>query len=85
MFPDHVHKNLCKARGKEIGSHERPKRDKCKEIAVVAAANTIIEPDTMMIMSLDAVIANPAMMTTRWSPDVAGFAVFDWHLHGGVG
>jgi len=38
-----------------------------------------------MVVRLDAVVADAAVVATRGTPDVAGFAVFDGHLHGGGG
>lgn len=52
-----------------------------EEVAVVASTDTIVEPDAMMILSFDAIITDTTMMTTRWTPDVAGFAIFGRYFH----
>jgi hypothetical protein len=45
---------------------EKPKEsaegDKCEEVAVVATANAIVQPDAVMVLSFDAAVANTAVM-----------------------
>jgi len=56
--------------------------DESKEIAVVATSDTIVEPNAVMVLSFNAIVANSTMMTTRWPPDIAGSAVLGRNLHG---
>jgi hypothetical protein len=35
----------------------------------------------VMILCFDTVIADTTVMGSRWSPDVASFAIFRWHFH----
>ena len=52
-----------------------------EEVAVVAFSDTVVDPHTMMIMSLNAVIAQSTMVRAGRSPNVAGSTVLDWNLH----
>ena len=61
---------------------EGAKTDKGKEIPVVAPPDAIIQPDTMMILSFDTIVANSAMMATRRPPYIAGLAVLGRDVHG---
>jgi hypothetical protein len=55
-----------------------------EEVPIITTSDAVIEPDTMMILGLDAIVANTTVMGTRRSPDVAAFAILGWNLHGGV-
>lgn len=70
------------AKGKEK-SQERSGANKGEEVAVVSAAHTIVQPDTMVIKCLNAVVAHPAVIASRWSPNVACLTVFDRDVHSG--
>lgn len=59
----------------------RPRADESKEKSVVASTNAIVEPDTVVVECLDTVVTDSAVITSRWSPDVAGLAVLDWDVH----
>jgi hypothetical protein len=41
-------------------------------MAIIRSADAIIEPDTMMILSSDASLANTAMFASCWLQEVAG-------------
>ena len=56
--------------------------DESDEISVVAPANTIVDPNAMVVLGFYTIIANSAMVTPGRSPDVAGLAVFCRHVHG---
>ena len=55
-----------------------------EEISVIAASNAVVEPDTVMILGLDAVIAYSAMVSSRRTPDIASLAILgrDFHSSG---
>ena len=55
--------------------------DEREEVAIIPAPNAVVQPDTVVVEGLDTVIADSAVVAPRRSPDVAGFAVFDWHIH----
>ena len=66
--------------GKE-NSQKGTGADKGKEVSVVPATNAVVEPNTVMILGVDAVVADTAVVTARRSPDVAGFAIFHGYVH----
>jgi hypothetical protein len=57
----------------------------CEEISVVSASDAIVDPNTMVVLGLDTVVANSTVVTSRRTPDVASFAVFGWHFHSSGG
>ena len=74
----------------EAPEHEEEAKEcacanKTEEIAVVATADTIVDPNAVMILSLDTVVADSAVMATGWPPYVARFAVFGWYVHSSIG
>lgn len=81
ILPVHIDQNLSKACAEKVESDKRTRRDEGEEIAVVSSSHTVVDPNTMMILSLDAVVTYPAMVTTCRSPDIASFAVLGWHFH----
>lgn len=64
---------------------ERSGRHEGEEVAIISPANTVVEPDAMMILRLNAIVTDTAMMGSRGTPDVTCLAVLRWHLHGGSG
>lgn len=56
--------------------------DEGEKVAVIPSAHTVVDPYTVMVQSLDAVIADPAMIAPSRTPDIAGLAILDWHVHG---
>lgn len=71
----------CKS---EEDSQKGTGADKGEEVAVVAPANAVVEPNTVVILSVYAVVTDTAVVATRRSPDVAGFAVLYRYFHGCV-
>lgn len=61
----------------------RPRSDEGEKVAIVSSTNTIVEPNTVMIECFDTIIANPAMIASRWPPDVTSLAIFDRDIHCG--
>ena len=57
---------------------------KAEEIAIVSSPDTIIDPHTVMIQALNAIVADPAMMASWRPPNVAGLTIFSRHVHSGV-
>lgn len=72
---------MCGAEGKEEKAEEGGEEDVGEEVAVVAAADAVVQPDAVMILSFDAGITHPAMVGAGWAPDVAGFAVLGRYFH----
>lgn len=71
-----IDEHLNEAGGDNIYSQQGRRGNKCEEVSVVAFSDTVVQPDAMMVVTLDAVVAHPAVVSSRWSPDVAGSAVF---------
>jgi hypothetical protein len=66
--PDEKMRQRC---SKEEKSQNRSASDEGKEISVIAASNASVEPDTVMILGFDTVVAHAAMMSARGSPEIA--------------
>lgn len=52
------------------GCHE------CEKVPVVAAANAVVKPDTVVVLCFDAIVADAAVVAARRTPDAAGTAIF---------
>lgn len=76
-----VNEELSKTRTDQVKCKKRGGSDKGKEIAVIAFTDTVVEPDTVMVMGLDAVVAKATVMSTRGTPDIARPAVLHRYLH----
>ena len=72
---------MCNAGTDEKKPENGRRGYKGEEIAVIPSANAVVQPHAVMILRFDTVIADTTMMGSRWTPDVAGFAVFRWHFH----
>lgn len=60
---------------RENGRHvDRQRDEEHEEVSVVSATNAVVDPRTVMVEHLDAVIANGAMRTPRRSVELAGNA-----------
>lgn len=66
----------------EVGSENRGRGNKGKEISVVAFSDTVVEPHTVVVMGLDAVVTEATVVSTRRPPDIASSAVLNWDFHG---
>lgn len=77
-----IHNNLRQTRSKYIKSQKRTCRKEHEEIPVIATAYTVVDPDAMVVLRFDAVVADAAVVAPGWSPDIAGFAVLCGHFHG---
>lgn len=73
---------LPQRREREVQPQQRRRRDEGEEVAVVAAADAVVEPHAVVVVRLDAVVAEAAVVRARGPPDVAGAAVLDGDLHG---
>ena len=78
-----VDEDLGERRPGEVEPQERGAADKSKEIAVVATAHTVVEPDAVVVLGLDAVVAQAAVVSAGRPPDAACLAVLGGHLHRG--
>ena len=81
----HINQDLCETGSSKVETHNRSSCDEGEEVAVVATTDAIIEPYTVMVLRLDAIIAYSAVVASRWAPDIAGLAILDRHLHGSCG
>lgn len=70
-----VNKELDEAGRNDVYRQERGRCDEGEEVAVVTLANTVVEPNAVVVVALDTIVAHPAVMSTRWAPDVASPAV----------
>lgn len=78
-----VNEDLSEGCPSEVEPKECGAADEGEEIAVVATADAVVEPDAVVVLGLDAVVAQAAVVRPRGAPDVACFAVLGGHLHRG--
>lgn len=76
-----VYQDMRQTGPKEEKRKDSRGTDKGKKVPVVAAADTVVKPDTMVVQGLDAIIANTTVIAARRSPDVACLAVLHRHIH----
>ncbi|KFY06261.1 hypothetical protein V492_08095 [Pseudogymnoascus sp. VKM F-4246] len=68
-----------------VHSHQRSSRYEGEEIPVVPPPHTVVQPHAVVVVRLDAVIADAAVVAAGRAPDMTGLAVFHGHLHGCAG
>lgn len=78
-----INQDLGQAGTDQVKTEERRRGDKCEKVAVVAPADAVVEPHTVVVLGFYAVVAKTAMVGARRAPDIAGFAVFGWDFHSG--
>ena len=52
-----------------------------EEVSVVPPADAVIEPYAVVVLRLDTIVANTAVVRARWAPDVARLAVLGGDFH----
>lgn len=72
---------MRQTRANQKQGQESGRAHKSEEVAIVAPAHTVVQPDTVMVESFHAIIAHSAVVAARRPPDVASFAVFDRDIH----
>ena len=77
-----VSQTVTEAAEYQKDAEQRARADECEKEAIIAPPHTIIDPDAVMVYCLHAVVTYTAVMTPRWTPNVARFAVLCWHIHG---
>lgn len=55
--------------------------DESEKITIVASTDTVVDPYTVMVQSVNTVVANTTMIASRRSPYVASFAILHGHIH----
>jgi hypothetical protein len=75
---------VSKAGAEEEETEEGGSTDEYKEVAIVTATDTVVQPDAVMILGFDAVVANTTMVRTWGPPDIAAFAVFGRDFHSSI-
>ena len=76
-----VSQTVAKATKGQECTQEGTPADKSEEEAIIASPYAIINPDTVMVYSLNAIIAHPTMVAPWRPPNVAGFTVLGRHVH----
>lgn len=75
---------MAQATEDEENAEQCARAYECKEVAVVAAADAIVYPHTVVVLSLNAVVAHSAMMASWWSPYIAGLTIFGRDVHSSI-
>lgn len=73
---------MCQTSTDQKESQEGARADESKEIAIVSATNTIVEPHAVMVEGFDTVVADAAVIAARRPPNITCLAVFHRHVHG---
>ncbi len=60
---------------------QRARADECKKVPIIPSAHAIVEPDAVMILGLDTVVAGTTMMTSQRTPDVASLAILGRNIN----
>lgn len=76
-----VHQYLCQGGADKVQGKYGCRADEGEKIAVVATANAVVEPYTVMVLGLNTVVAQAAMMSAWRTPQLARLAVLDRDLH----
>lgn len=71
--------NVVQTDRRHVASHHCSRGDKRNEVTVVSAAYTVVEPDAVMVVQLDTIVAHGAVADPRGPPDAACGAVLDVH------
>jgi hypothetical protein len=73
---------MCQTSADQKESQEGARANESKEIAIVSATNTVVEPHAVMIEGFHAVVADTAVIAARRPPNITCLAVFHRHVHG---
>lgn len=76
-----VHQNLCQGGADKVQSKNGCRADEGEKITVVATTNAVVEPYTVMVLGLNTVVAQAAVMSAWRTPQLACLAVLDRDLH----
>jgi len=77
-----VHQQLNQRGRDDVEGKDGAGCDKDKEVPIVALADTVVEPDAVMVVRLDAVVAEAAMVSAWGTPNIACPTVLHRNLHG---
>lgn len=78
------HEHVYQTSDQEVHAKKCGRHDKCEKVAIVSSTNAVVEPHTVMILRLNAVVTYTTVMGPRRSPDVAALAELGWDFHGCV-
>lgn len=81
----HPEEDVRQARAKEVETEQRATEHKGEEVSIVAASDAVVQPHAVMILGLDTIVADAAVVCARRAPDVTRLAVLGWDLHCGRG
>ncbi len=77
----HVNKDLGKICTEDEKSQSSTEGKEREEISIISAPNAIINPNAVVVLRLNTVIADSTVVTSRWSPYITSLAIFGWHFH----
>lgn len=78
-----VDQNVCEASPDQEQRKDRAGANEGKKVAVIPPANTVVQPNTVVVKGFNTVIADTAVIAARRPPDVTCFAVLNRHIHSG--
>lgn len=81
-FAVHIEENVRETGSNQKQGENRTRAHKGKEVAIVASAYAVVQPNTVVIQCLDTVVTDTTVVATRRAPDGTGFAVLDRYVHG---
>lgn len=70
--------------GPQVDAEKGARGDKGEEVPVIAPPDAVVEPQAVVVLRVNAVVAHAAVMAARRSPDVARLAVLGRYFKGAV-
>lgn len=77
-----VDKNLHEGARYAVDAQNGPRHEHREEVSIIALANAVVDPDAVVVVPFDTVVAKPAVMRARGPPDIASSTMFYWNFHG---
>ena len=59
---------MCQTCSQEKQSKQGCGTDEYEKIAVVTTTYAVVEPDAVVVLGFDAIVADTAVVASRWSP-----------------
>ena len=78
----HVDQDVCQTGTDQEKREDCAEADKGKEVAIVSAANAVVEPHAVVIKSFDTIVADSTVVAARGSPNITCLAELHRNIHG---
>jgi hypothetical protein len=78
----HEDQDVCQTGANQEEGENGAEADKSKEVAIVSATNTVVEPHAVMVKGFDTIVADSTVIAARGSPNVTCLAELHRYIHG---